>query len=76
MYSLLSNFYSIDDFRNDLVCGHVLSLCLICKADTMAKDLVTYGTHIFRNDITSSLDECICLGCHRKRDARTWRCTI
>ena len=49
MYSLLRNFYCIDDFRNDLVGGHVFRLSLIGETDTVTKHLVADRTHILRD---------------------------
>jgi hypothetical protein len=59
--NLLWNFYCVDDFRNNLVCGDVLSLCLVCKADTVAKHLKAHCADVLRNHIASSLDEGISL---------------
>jgi hypothetical protein len=57
----LWNFYSVDDFRDDLVCGHILCLCLVSQTDTVTENLIAHRTYVLRNDIASSLDERICL---------------
>ena len=36
---------------------------------------MTHGTHILWDDIATTLDEGIGLGCTRKRDRGTWRCS-
>ena len=42
----------------------------------MAQHFVAYGPHVFRNHITPSLDEGVCLGSHGKGNAGSRRTTV
>ena len=65
-------FYLIDNLGDNLLAGDVRCLSLVGQSDTMAKHIMSNGTHIFRHHIAATLDECVGTGSLGQVDAGTW----
>ena len=61
----------VQDFLHDVFRSHFFRLCLVCDCDAVAQNVEADCTDIFRDDITTALDEC--MGFRRK--CQVDRCT-
>ena len=68
----LGHFHLIEYLADDFFCCDVACLCLVGESYAMTHDILSYGSHVFGDDIAAVFDEGIRTGRESKIDGGTW----